>query len=86
MKKNLKSTISIDSVPMPENAVRVALPKEVAYDLRSFQKLQASILDRLGCPNCTSGADIRYEIARHFAIDKKLKLNDQFSGMVIIQG
>ena len=58
------------------NIVRVSLPAKVAYDLKSFQKIQSDILGRLGCEACCSGWDIRYDVSRQFAVDDKLHVRD----------
>lgn len=56
--------------------IRVSVPPKVAYDLRKIQKIQASILDRLGCPACCSGHDIRFDIVRNFRVDKELNIRE----------
>ncbi len=68
------------------NVVRVTLPAKVAFDLKSFQKVQASILDRLGCPACCSGYDIRFDITRRFLVDEKLNINEGLVGGGIFEG
>ena len=68
--------LKIGTWPTPERAVRVSLPAKVAFNLQSFQKVQASILDRLGCPACCSGWDIRFDIVRSFSVNDKLKINE----------
>lgn len=65
-------------------AVRVTVPAAVAFDLGRMTKVTASILDRLGCGDCHSGWDIRYDIARNFVVDEGLKV--QVAGVVIIHG
>lgn len=42
--------------------VRVSMPASVAADLGHLKKAVGSILDRLGCPACCSGHDIRLEL------------------------
>ena len=44
--------------------VRVTMPASVAADIGSFKKAVGSILDKLGCPACCSGHDIRFDIHR----------------------
>jgi len=56
----------------PSKTIRVQVPSSVAFDLPRLQKVQASILDKLGCAGCCSGFDIRYDILRNFAVDEKL--------------
>ena len=79
-------SLAIGTWPTPERTIRVALPAKVAYDLKAFQKVQASILDRFGCPNCHSGLDIRYDVIRSFSVDEKLNLREVAAGGVIIDG
>jgi len=86
MASKLQGSVAIDTVPLPERAVRVTLPAKVAYDLKSFQKVQASILDRLGCTACCSGWDIRFDVSRSFAVDDKLNIRELVGGGVIIDG
>jgi hypothetical protein len=54
--------------------VRVALPREVAYDLDRFQSVQKDILGKLGCLACCSGYDIRWEFEQRFLVDAKLNV------------
>jgi hypothetical protein len=56
----------------PSKTIRVQVPSSVAFDLTRLQKVQASILDKLGCAGCCSGFDIRYDIIRSFSVDEKL--------------
>lgn len=69
----------IDNVPTPERVVRVSLPPKVAYDLKAIQKVQASILDRLGCAACCSGWDIRFDIIRSFVVDERLNIKEHLA-------
>ena len=86
MGKKDKPSVSIGTWPTPERAIKVSIPPQVAYDLKSFQQAQASILDRLGCSACCSGWDIRYDIIREFAVDEKLKVHDMPKGVIIVEG
>ena len=52
--------------------VYVKVPAKVAYDLKAMNKVTAAILDRLGCPECHSGHDIRWDVVREFFINEKL--------------
>ena len=86
MPSKVVGSIAIDTVPLPDRTVRVSLPAKVAYGLKAFQKVQASILDRLGCTACCSGWDIRFDVVRSFAVDEKLDLREVVGGGVIIDG
>ena len=86
MARGIAKTLFIGSWPTPERPVRVTIPAGIANDLRAFQKVQAAVLDRLGCSNCCSGLDIRFETVRSFAVDEKLKLQELVGGGVITEG
>ncbi|RSZ60828.1 hypothetical protein HF313_17970 [Massilia atriviolacea] len=60
-------------------AVSVSLPSQVYFDLDQFQRVQKELLGQLGCPACTSGFDIRYDIQRRFVVDASLSV--QASGL-----
>lgn len=60
--------------PLANNLVRVAVPVEVAFDLKRMQQVQKSILGRLGCLACCSGWDIRWEFENRFIVDKELNV------------
>lgn len=64
---------ALGPTPQP-SIVRVAIPAKVAYNLKSMQKVTAEILDRLGCPACHSGHDIRFELIRDFLVDEELRV------------
>jgi hypothetical protein len=50
----------------------VLVPPAAANDLRKFQRIQAGILDRLGCRACCSGLDIRWITAESvFTVDSR---------------
>ncbi len=56
------------------NTVQVSLPPSAYFNLDQFQRVQESILGRLGCQACCSGWDIRYDIQRQFSVDKDLNV------------
>jgi hypothetical protein len=39
------------------------------FDLEKFQRAQASILGRAGCPTCTSGLDLNWQAIVDFEVD-----------------
>jgi hypothetical protein len=51
--------------------VRVSLPAKIAYEPDALKKTIGSLLQRLGCPNCFSGADCRFTFERDYVIDAK---------------
>lgn len=62
--------------------VRVSLPAKVAYNPDSLKKTIGSLLGRLGCPGCFSGADCIFTAERDFVVDpegifSRLELNPQ---------
>lgn len=59
-----------------DRTVRVSLPVSVAYDIDKIQKVQRSILDRLGCMACCSGWDIRFDVHRDFLVDERLEVRE----------
>ena len=59
--------------PQPEPpGIRVSVPGKVAYNLNSMQKVLAKVLAELGCPNCYSGHDIRFDVVRDYIVNEKL--------------
>ncbi len=49
--------------------VRVSLPARVAYNPDALKKSLTSILDRLGCPKCFSGANCFFQHEKSFIFD-----------------
>lgn len=68
-----KATLSaIQPKEIASNIVRVTVPATALFDLKQMQKITASVLDKLGCSNCHSGHDIRFDLEREFIVDAKL--------------
>lgn len=57
-----------------DTAIHVTVPAKVAYNLKDMQKVTATVLDRLGCPACHSGFDIRFDFERRFNFNENLEL------------
>jgi hypothetical protein len=76
MQEKILESVKIDTVPLPDRAVRVSVPASVAYDLKSFEKVQAAVLGKLGCPGCHSGLDIRYDVIRSYYVDDRLNVRE----------
>lgn len=55
--------------------IRVTLPASVAYDPDRLKKSLGSILDRIGCAACCSGADVLLETERDFLFDADERLS-----------
>jgi hypothetical protein len=53
----------------PPRTVYVTVPVSAAYDLKKTQAVLANVLQRAGCPTCTSGIDIRFQLEERFAVD-----------------
>jgi hypothetical protein len=51
--------------------VRISLPASVAYNADALKKTIASVVDRIGCRTCFSGADCRFSMERDLAVDQK---------------
>lgn len=49
--------------------VRVHVSPKVLGDLKAFQTVQASILNRLGCGGCTSGYDLNWLLHPDFVVN-----------------
>lgn len=76
-KKRASARKAASSLPSAEDrVVHVRMPRSVAFDLRSFQRIQKDILGRLGCQACCSGFDIRWDFVRGFAVDEKLGITE----------
>lgn len=61
-------------LPPGELAVTVHVPPEILGNLESFQKVQASIFDKFGCPNCNSGIQIDWRRLKEFVVTPDLDL------------
>jgi hypothetical protein len=59
--------------PLPPRDVRITIPAAVAYNLDAFQKSIASLVERLGCRPCFSGADCTFLHERDWVINEKLE-------------
>ena len=55
--------------PRSPDTVRVYLPHHTAHDLDAVGRISRQVLERLGCPGCTSGFDIRFVELRDFVVD-----------------
>lgn len=49
--------------------VRVTLPAKVAYDPNALKESIAALVERLGCPECFSGAACLFETERDFVVN-----------------
>jgi hypothetical protein len=69
--------------PLPPRAVRVAVPGEIFNDLERFQKVQASILGRAGCPGCTSGLQIIWQNYENWVVDLEGAVHPAIPGALV---
>lgn len=61
-------------LPPGELTVTVHVPPEVLGNLESFQKVQASIFGKFGCPECNSGIQIDWRRLTEFVVTPDLGL------------
>jgi hypothetical protein len=52
------------------NVIRVSAPGSVLNDLETFQRAQAGVLKRAGCPTCTSGMYLLWQAFTDYAVDE----------------
>lgn len=67
----------------PRDAIRVHMPPELLYDLEAFQRVQASVLDRLGCGGCTSGHQFLFQAFEEFVVNKAGEVRPMAGGEVV---
>lgn len=60
--------------PIPLRVVQVTIPASVAFNFDKMVEINKTVLDKLGCPTCHSGFDIRYDFEQVFEFDEKLNL------------
>lgn len=63
--------------------IEVTVPASVSYDLEQSFTVIKNVLDRLGCPTCHSGVDIRFTLEDRFIVNPKTldvipNVNNQF--------
>jgi hypothetical protein len=51
--------------------VTVTIPREIAFDLKKIQRIQETLVGRLGHPGCYSGFDILFRQEVEFIADAK---------------
>jgi hypothetical protein len=68
---------ALNPQPLPPRAIRVQVPSEILNDLERFQKVQASLLGRVGHPGCTSGYQFDWHIYENWAVDQGGQLHPQ---------
>jgi hypothetical protein len=66
-------TTKVENEPkiQARGTVRVSLPARIAYNPVALKKSIGSLLERLGCGKCFSGADCLFTHERDFVVDAK---------------
>jgi hypothetical protein len=54
----------------PGYSIRISAPASVLYDLETFQRAQAGVLKRAGCPGCTSGLHLFWQAFTDFTVNE----------------
>lgn len=54
----------------PGYPIRISAPASVLNDLETFQKAQAGVLKRAGCPTCTSGLHLLWQAFTDFTVNE----------------
>lgn len=71
----MATAIDIHPRTQIRGTVRVSLPARIAYNPDALKKSLGSLMERLGCPHCFSGADCLFNFERDFVVDPQEKLN-----------
>lgn len=58
---------------LQNKAINIKVPASVAFDLKKMNKVTGLVLAELGCPNCHSGLDLRFDFERDFIFNEKLE-------------
>jgi hypothetical protein len=72
----MPSNAMLNPQPLPPRQVVVQVAGDTLFDLKKFNRIQESILGRLGCGGCTSGYDISWLHISQFHVDDKLNIVD----------
>ena len=68
----------------PGQSIRISAPLSVLNNLETFQKAQASILGRMGCPACTSGLNLQWQAFTDFAVDEAGEVRSVVPGRLAV--
>ena len=73
--------IELNPQPLPPGyAIRITAPASVLNNLEMFQKAQASVLARAGCPACTSGLNLLWQAFTDFTVNEAGEVRPMASG------
>ncbi len=64
-----KEIATLEGFAPRAQSIRITVPAKAAYDLKAFQKVLASLAERLGCRPCLSGADCFFQFERDFVVN-----------------
>jgi hypothetical protein len=64
----------------PGYSIRIMAPASVLNNLETFQKAQASVLARAGCPMCTSGLNLLWQAFTDFTVNEAGEVRPMASG------
>ena len=58
------------SDPMPARTLRVTVSARSFHNAKTMQEITARVLERIGCPSCHSGRDLRFQLEEDlFAVE-----------------
>ena len=57
-------------VPQDPIPCRIVIPAEVAFNIDLVQATVVNLAERLGCPQCFSGANCLFQLERDFIVDR----------------
>jgi len=64
----------------PGRVIRITAPASVLNDLETFQRAQAGVLGRAGCPMCTSGLFLLWQAFTDFTVNEAGEVRPVTSG------
>jgi hypothetical protein len=73
-KNHAMADLNPQPLPPRQIGVTVHVPPEILSNLDSFQKVQASVFGRFGCPECNSGIQIDWRQIAEFVVTPELDL------------
>ena len=75
------SMSELNPQPLPPGyAIRITAPASVLNNLETFQKAQAGVLARVGCPGCTSGLNLLWQTFTDFTVNEAGEVRPMASG------
>jgi hypothetical protein len=64
------------TAPHARGPVRISLPASIAYNAEALKSTIASLVDRIGCRSCFSGADCHFSQERELSFDARGEFRD----------